>query len=76
MAVAGILDAAEGRLGRRYHHVVDRDHAGLERVADRGRGLRGGRERVGGEAEFERNDLEVTTGATGPNGSSVMILLS
>ena len=37
MAVAGILDAAEGRLGRGDRHAVDPDHAGFERVADRGR---------------------------------------
>src|SRR5437870_9681938 len=40
VAVTGILDTAERRLGRRDRHAVDADHTGLQRIADRGRGLR------------------------------------
>src|ERR1044072_5096324 len=54
VAVAGVLDAAERRLGRRDRDAVHADHAGLERIADRGRGLRRGREGVGREPELER----------------------
>src|SRR6478752_3103063 len=41
-AVAGFLDAAERRFRRRDRDRVDADHAGFERVADRG-GRRGRR---------------------------------
>ena len=40
VAVAGILDAAERRFRRRDHHRIHADHAGLDGIADHGRGLR------------------------------------
>src|ERR1041385_4468566 len=54
VAVAGILDAAERRLRCRDRDAVHADHAGLERIADRGRGLRRGCEGVSRQAELER----------------------
>ena len=40
VAVTGILDAAERRFRRRDHHRIHPDHAGLDGIADHGRGLR------------------------------------
>ena len=46
-AVAGILHAAERHFRQRERDVIDRDHAALDRGADRGRGLRRSGEGVG-----------------------------
>src|SRR5262249_56105411 len=49
VAVAAVLDAAERRLGCRDREAVHPDHARLQRLADRGRGLGRAREGVSGE---------------------------
>src|SRR6188508_1785772 len=54
VAVTGVLDAAERRLGRRDGDRVHADHAGLERITDRGGGLRRRREGVSRKPELER----------------------
>src|SRR3954468_24004317 len=53
-AMAGFLDAAERRLWRRDGDRIDADHAGLQRVADGGRGRARRGEGIGRKTELQR----------------------
>src|SRR5882757_11012994 len=50
-AHAAFLDAAERRFGRGDRHLVDADHADLQRFRRQGRGTQIAREHVAGQAE-------------------------